>query len=152
MVKNIVMSTSIKKINLSGLARKLVLDGLIEEEKARNLLEEAQKKKKIFISLLVENKLVSSIDIALAAAQEFGAPLVDIDLFEIDPDVVKLIKNETILKHHALPVFKRGNRLYVAISDPTNIQVLDEIKFATGLITHALIVEEDKITKYKTSK
>jgi type IV pilus assembly protein PilB len=148
LVKNIVMSTSLKKINLSGLARKLVLDGLIEEEKARNLLEEAQKKKKIFISLLVENKLVSSIDIALAAAQEFGAPLVDIDLFEIDPDVVKLIKNETILKHHALPVFKRGNRLYVAISDPTNIQVLDEIKFATGLITHALIVEEDKITKY----
>ena len=67
MVKNTVMSTSIKKINLSGLARKLVLDGLLEDEKARNLLEEAQKKKKIFVSLLVENKLVSSIDIALAA-------------------------------------------------------------------------------------
>ena len=65
MVKNTVMSTSIKKINLSGLARKLVLDGLLEDEKARNLLEEAQKKKKNFVSLLVENKLVSSIDISL---------------------------------------------------------------------------------------
>ena len=81
-------------------------------------------------------------------AQEFGAPIVDLDLFEIDPDVVKLIKTETILKHHALPVFKRGKRLSVAISDPTNIQALDEIKFATGLITDALIVEEDKITKH----
>lgn len=141
------MSTPAKKINLSGLARKLVLDGLLDEEKAQSTLQEAQKKKKAFVSLIVENKLVPSSTIALAAAQEFGAPLVDIDLLEIDPDVIKLVKEDLIKKHNALPIFKRGKRLAVAVSDPTNIQALDEIKFATSLSTDAIVVEEDKLAK-----
>lgn len=141
------MAAPTKKINLSGLARKLVVDGLLDEEKAQNTFEESLKKKKPFVSLVVENKLVPSNSIALAAAQEFGAPLVDIDLLEIDPDIIKLVKEELIKKHHALPIFKRGKRLAVAVSDPTNIQALDEIKFATGLTTDAVIVEEDKLTK-----
>eukprot|EP00747_Dinoflagellata_sp_TGD_P051749 gnl/TRDRNA2_/TRDRNA2_147508_c0_seq1.p1 gnl/TRDRNA2_/TRDRNA2_147508_c0~~gnl/TRDRNA2_/TRDRNA2_147508_c0_seq1.p1 ORF type:complete len:572 (-),score=15.19 gnl/TRDRNA2_/TRDRNA2_147508_c0_seq1:136-1851(-) len=141
------MSTPAKKINLSGLARKLVLDGLLEEEKAQTTLEESIKKKKPFVSLVVENKLVPSSKVALAAAKEFGAPLVDIDLLEIDPDVVKLVKDDLIKKHNALPVFKRGKRLAVAVSDPTNIQALDEFKFATSLITDAIVVEEDKLAK-----
>lgn len=141
------MSTPAKKINLSGLARKLVLDGLIEEEKAQATLEESIKKKKPFVSLVVENNLVPSSKVALAAAKEFGAPLVDIDLLEIDPDVVKLVKDDLIKKHNALPVFKRGKRLAVAVSDPTNIQALDEFKFATSLITDAIVVEEDKLAK-----
>jgi type IV pilus assembly protein PilB len=141
------MATPTKKINLSGLARKLVLDGLLDEDKAQSAFEESLKKKKPFVSLVVENKLVPSSSIALAAAHEFGAPLVDIDLLEIDPDIIKLVKEELIKKHHALPIFKRGKRLAVAVSDPTNIQALDEIKFATGLSTDAIIVEEDKLAK-----
>lgn len=141
------MSTPAKKINLSGLARKLVLDGLLEEEKAQSTLEESIKKKKPFVSLVVENKLVPSSTVALAAASEFGAPLVDIDLLDIDPDVVKLVKEDLIKKHHALPIFKRGKRLAVAVSDPTNIQALDEIKFATSLTTDAIVVEDDKLAK-----
>jgi type IV pilus assembly protein PilB len=141
------MAAPTKKINLSGLARKLVLDGLLDEEKAQSTFEESLKKKKPFVSLVVENKLVPSGSIALAAAQEFGAPLVDIDLLEIDPDTIKLVKEDLIKKHHALPIFKRGKRLAVAVSDPTNIQALDEIKFATGLTTDAVVVEEDKLTK-----
>jgi type IV pilus assembly protein PilB len=141
------MSTPAKKINLSGLARKLVLDGLLDEEKALSAFEESQKKKKPFVRLIVENKLVASSAIALAAAEEFGAPLVDIDLLEIDPDVIKLVKEDLIKKHNALPIFKRGKRLAVAVSDPTNIQALDEIKFATSLTTDAVVVEEDKLAK-----
>ena len=141
------MAAPTKKINLSGLARKLVLDGLLDEEKALATFEESLKKKKPFVSLVVENKLVASSSIALAAANEFGAPLVDIDLLEIDPDIVKLVKEDLIKKHHALPIFKRGKRLAVAVSDPTNIQALDEFKFATSLTTDAIIVEEDKLVK-----
>jgi len=141
------MAAPTKKINLSGLARKLVLDGLLDEEKAQSTFEESLKKKRPFVSLVVENKLAPSSTIALAAAQEFGSPLVDIDLLEIDPDIIKLVKEELIKKHHALPIFKRGKRLAVAVSDPTNIQALDEIKFATGLTTDAVVVEEDKLTK-----
>lgn len=141
------MAAPTKKINLSGLARKLVLDGLLDEDKAQSTFQESLKKKRPFVSLVVENKLVPSSSIALAAAQEFGAPLVDIDLLEIDPDIIKLVKEELIKKHHALPIFKRGKRLAVAVSDPTNIQALDEIKFATGLTTDAIVVEEDKLAK-----
>ncbi len=141
------MAVSTKKINLSGLARKLVIDGLLEEEKAQKALEESLKKKIPFVSHIVNEKLVASKDIALAGATEFGAPLVDIDMLDIDPDIIKLVKEDLIKKHHALPIFKRGKRLAVAVSDPTNMQALDEIKFATSLNTDAIIVEEDKLVK-----
>ena len=141
------MAVSNKKINLSGLARKLVLDGLLEEEKAQEAFEKALKAKKPFVSHIVSENLVPASSIAIAASTEFGFSMVDIDLVEIDPDTIKLVKEDLIKKHHALPIFKRGKRLSIAISDPTNIQALDEMKFATGLATDAIIVEEDKLAK-----
>lgn len=139
------MATVTRKTRLSGLARRLVEDALLDEEKARQIFEASLKNKKPFVSLIVENKLVASKQIAEAAMHEFGEPLVDIDMIDIDPSVVKLVKKELILKHHALPVFRRGKRLVVAVSNPTNILALDEIKFATGLIIEAIIAEEDKL-------
>ncbi|OGT34282.1 MAG: type IV-A pilus assembly ATPase PilB [Gammaproteobacteria bacterium RBG_16_51_14] len=132
---------------MSGLARKLVVDGLLEEEVAHDHFQTALKKKKPFVSYLVENKLVSSTSIALSAAQEFGAPMMDINAIELEADTLKLVKEDLVRKHHALPLFKRGKRLYLAVSDPTNMQALDEIKFATGMNTEAIIVEEDKLVK-----
>tara|TARA_B100001750_G_scaffold248011_1_gene276180 strand:- start:4066 stop:5577 length:1512 start_codon:yes stop_codon:yes gene_type:complete len=73
--------------------------------------------------------------------------MVAIDLIEIDPEIVKLVNAELIKKHNALPIFRRGKKLTVAVADPTNIQALDEIKFATGLNAHAVVVEVDKLTK-----
>ena len=141
------MATPAKKINLSGLARKLVLDGLLEEAAAQEHFQGALKKKQPFVAYLVENDLVPSSEIALAASQEFGVPLLDIDFLELDIDFVKLIKEDLIKKHHSLPIFKRGKRLYIALSDPTNLQALDEIKFAVGMNTEAILVEEDKLAK-----
>jgi type IV pilus assembly protein PilB len=141
------MATPAKKINLSGLARKLVLDGLLEEEAAQEHFQGALKKKQPFVAYLVENDLAPSSDIALAASQEFGVPLLEINSLELDLDVVKLIKEDLIRKHHALPIFKRGKRLYIALSDPTNLQALDEIKFAVSMNTEAILVEEDKLAK-----
>lgn len=141
------MAVSTNKVNLSGLARKLVIDGLLEETAAQDAFQGALKKKQPYVSYLVENKLAPSDKIALAASQEFGAPLVDLSTFEIDVDTIKLLKDDLIKKHHALPLFKRGNRLYVALSDPTNLAALDEIKFAVGLTTEAITVEDDKLVK-----
>ena len=129
------------------MARRLVEDELLDEQKAQRLFETSLKSQKPFISLIVQNKLVTSGRIAEAAMKEFGEPLVDIDAVDIDYDAVKLVKKELITKHHALPVFKRGKRLVVAVSNPTNILALDEIKFATGLIIEAIIAEEDKLAK-----
>ncbi len=133
------------KVHLSGLARKLVTDGLIEEQAALDAFQKAQSEKQPFVSYLVQHNLVDSDKIALAASNEFGVPLVDIDCFELDSEITKLLKEDMIKKHHALPIFKRGARLFVAVSDPTNLVALDEIKFATSMTTEAILVEEHKL-------
>lgn len=141
------MAVSANKIHLSGLARKLVMDGLIDEASAADHFQKALAKKQAFVPYLVENKLVASKDIALAASQEFGVPMLDLNAMEIDVETIKLVKNDLIKKHNSLPIFKRGKRLYIAVSDPTNLQALDEIKFATQTNTEAILVEEDKLAK-----
>jgi len=141
------MAVSASKVNLGGIARKLVIDGLLDEAAAQDHYQKALKEKKQFVPYLVENKLVASKDIGLAASQEFGVPLLDLDALEMDLDTVKLVKEDLIKKHHALPIFKRGKRLYIAASDPTYIQAVDEIKFAVGMQVEQILVEEDKLTK-----
>lgn len=141
------MAVSANKIHLGGLARKLVQDKLLDEVAAQKHFQQSLQKKTPFVTYLVENKILSSGAIALAASQEFGVPLLDINVLQLDMDVVKTIKDDLIQKHHALPIFRRGKRLYIALSDPTNLQALDEIKFAAGMNTEAILVEEDKLTK-----
>ncbi len=141
------MAATTSKIQLGGLARKLVMDGLLDEATAQQAFQSAIKEKTPFVAYLVANKLAPSNKIALAAAQEFGVPLLDINAIEIDTEITKLVKEDLIKKHHSLPIFKRGKRLYVAVSDPTNLQALDEIKFAVGMSTDAILVEEDKLAK-----
>ena len=141
------MAVSTNRIPLSGLARKLVAEGLLDEDKAAEAFEDAMGNKIPFVKYLVDNDLQSSKVIAHAASTEFGVPLLDINALEIDPDVIKLVSEELVQKHHALPLFKRGNRVYIGVADPTNLQALDEIKFHIGANTEALVVEQDKLAK-----
>ena len=141
------MATPGAKIQFSGLARKLVQDGLITDAQAQEAYEAATKKNIPFVTHLVENKITDSRSIAQSAAEEFGVPLLDIDVVDLDPDVVKLVKEDLIRKHHSLPLFKRGNRLFIAVSDPTNLQALDEIKFHVGMSTEAILVQDDKLAR-----
>ncbi len=142
------MAVPSTKIPLAGLARRLVLDGLIAEPAAVTAFQTSLEKKVPLVSYLVEQKLASARDIAMAASVEFGVPLLDIGMLEIDQDVIKLVKEEIIRRNHALPIFKRGNRLFIAVSDPTNLKALDEIRFSVGgSTTEAVLVEEDKLNK-----
>ena len=141
------MAVSANKIHLSGLARKLVTDGFLEEAAAAEHHRKAISKRQGFVPFLVANNLVPASSIALSASQEFGVPLVDINSVDIDLETVKLVKEELVRKHHALPIYKKGKRLYIALSDPTNLQALDDLKFATGTNTEAILVEEDKLAK-----
>jgi type IV pilus assembly protein PilB len=141
------MAVSPTKIHLTGLARKLVVDGLLGEAEAHQAFQEALQSKKPFVTYLVENKLGNAKDIALAAAHEFGVPLLDIDAVELDRETTKTVSEDLIKKHHALPLYRRGNRVFIAVSDPTNFQALDEIKFHVGANTEAVLVEEDKLAK-----
>ena len=136
------MAVSSSTMHLSGLARRLVIDGLLTEDAAREHYESATKKKAQFVSYLVENKVLDSQLIALAASEEFGVPLFDLTAMDVSSLPVSLVSEQLIRKHHALPIFKRGNKLFVGLSDPTNLQALDEIKFHTRMSTEAILVDE----------
>ncbi len=132
---------------LSGLAKRLVSDGLLAEELANEAQAKALKEREPFVSYLVSNNLLDSISIASSACQEFGIPLFDLGAMDLDSAPVSLVDEKLIRQHRSLPLFKRGNRLFVAVSDPTNLQALDEIKFHTGISTETILVEEDKLSK-----
>ena len=141
------MATTSPVSHLSGLAKRLVLDGLLTDDLASEAQEKALKKRERYVSYLVENQILASSEIAFSACQEFGVPLFDLAAMELENAPISLVDEKLIRQHHALPLFKRGNRLFVAVSDPTNLQALDEIKFHTGISTETILVEEDKLTK-----
>ncbi|WP_260294959.1 type IV-A pilus assembly ATPase PilB [Sedimenticola hydrogenitrophicus] len=141
------MTTATQKIALSGLPRRLVEDNLLSEEVAQKSILESAKKRQQFVTYLVENKLVGSNSIALSASQEFGVPLFQLEALDMSVAPIGLVDEKLIRIHHALPIFRRGNRLFLAVSDPTNIQGLDEIKFHTGLAIEAIVVEEEKLVR-----
>lgn len=142
------MATASPQMNLSGLARKLVQDGVLEEDIAVQAQNESKDKKTAFVSYLVDNKIADAKKIAQSASEEFGVPLVDIDVINIEPDVAKLVQEGLIRQHKTMPLFKRGNRLFVAVSDPTNLQALDEIKFHVGMTTEAILACDDRLTAF----
>ncbi len=140
-------TTNTQAVNLSGLARRLVFDGLLTEAQATQAFETALRNQVPFVTYLVEQKLLGSEEIAVAASQEFGVPLFDLDAFDLSAVPTDLVEEKLIRAHHALPLLKRGKRLFLGVADPTNLRGLDEIKFHTGLTTEAVVVEESKLSK-----
>ncbi|KZZ34351.1 type IV-A pilus assembly ATPase PilB, partial [Oleiphilus sp. HI0085] len=130
---------------LTGLARKFVLDQLLDEETARKAQLHAHQNNLSLVSHLVQAKAAKAKDLAFSAAQEFGMPVLDLNAFQQESFPEKVVDEKLIRKHHALPLFMRGNRLFIAVSDPTNIIALDEIKFHTGASVDAILVEDDKL-------
>jgi len=139
------MATASTATNLSGLALRLVRDNLLSPTDAERIQSEAHAKKTSFVTQLVESKKIDSPTIAKVASEDFGIPLFEINSIDLEMAPVKLVDEKIIRRHHVLPLFKRGTRLFVAVADPTNLQALDEIKFHTGLGTEPILVEEDKL-------
>ena len=132
-------------VALSGLARRLIDDGVIDSESAIMATEDARQSATPLVTFLVQNGLVEAKPIAASAAEEFGVPLMDLGAFDLDSIPKNLVKEQLIRRHNALPLVHRGMRLFVAVSDPTNLQALDEIKFQTGINTEPVLVEENKL-------
>ncbi|MCC2657467.1 MAG: type pilus assembly ATPase PilB [Panacagrimonas sp.] len=140
-------SNPTQTVFLGGLARRLVADNLISEDQAREMQTRAIRTGSPLVTVLVEGKTIPALRLAEAASQEFGVPLLDLGAFSLDAQLMGEVGEKLLRKCHAMPLFKRGRKLFLGVSDPTNLQALDEIKFATGLTTEAILVEEDKLTK-----
>lgn len=132
-------------MNLNGLARSLAQAGLIEAEKAQQAMEIAKSEKASFITIAVLNGFIDPLQVAIFASTEFGLPLLDLAAFDTELIAKDIISNDLIEKHRVLPLFKRGNRLFLAQSDPSNIIAIDEIKFNTGMNVEPVLVEENKL-------
>lgn len=130
---------------LSGLAQRLVRDKLLSLEDAQEAVAESKLEKEPFVQYLVKRNILGASVVATAAADEFGTPLIDLDAFAVDAAPKDVVDKQLIAKHSALPLYQRGNRLFLAMADPTNIRALDEIKFNTGMGTEAILVEADKL-------
>ncbi len=144
------MATQINPAALTGLpgiARRLVIDGVLSEEDARKAVDASNKQKIALVSYLVQHNLAPSIQVATAASAEFGIPLLDIRALDLRVAPIKLVEEKLIQQHKALPLFKRGSRLFVGITDPTNLRALDEIKFQANLPVEPVIIPEDQLDK-----
>jgi len=140
------MATNQTTMKPSGLAWRLVRDRLLTEDQATTATTEALRRREPFVKYLVDQKVLDSRRIAIAASHEFGVPLLDLAALELVDMPLNLVDEKLIRKHRALPLFRRGNRIFLALSDPTNGQALEEIRFNTGLATDAVLVEEDKLS------
>ena len=139
------MAATASQSNLAGLPRRLVQDGIISEDRLQEATEAAKKEGMPLIAYLVGADKADPRAIAVAASHEFGVPLLDLEAVEIDLEVVRAVDQKLISKHRVLPLVKRGQRLFLGISDPTNLQAIDDIKFATSLRVDPVVVEQDKL-------
>ena len=129
----------------SPLGRALVQQGRLVQGDANAIQAEAKKMGVTFIEQLVASKKISPKEVALFAAQTFGMPLLDLHSVDTEQLPTNLLDTKLIGTKRVLPLQKRGNRLFVATSDPTNDQLLSELKFATGTTVEPVVVEEDKL-------
>jgi len=130
----------------SALGRALVQQGRLVQADANAIQAEANKAGVSFIQQLVTSKKLSAKDVSLFAAQTFGYPLLDLNSVDVDHLPLNIIDAKIVANHRVIALGKRGNRVFVAMSDPSNEQVLQEVKFATGMTTEPIVVEDDKLS------
>ncbi len=139
------MAATPQASSLSGLARALVQAGRLKEAEAEQLLVQATQGKLSLIEQIIASKKATALDMARFVAETFGYPLLDLEAFDESHIPVSAIDRKLIATHKVIPLNKRGNRLSVAIADPTNLRALDEIRFQTGLAVDPIVVEHNKL-------
>jgi len=132
-------------IPLSGLAKQIVLAELLDEKAAQQAQAQAKRNKLSLVTYLAQNKLVKSRDMAELAADQFGVAYFDLNALDKESQPKDLVSEKLVRQHRTLPLWRRGNKLFVGISDPSNHQAVTDIQFSTGLSTEALLVEDDKL-------
>jgi type IV pilus assembly protein PilB len=130
---------------LSGLARTLVQKGRLQEADAEAIQTQANASSISFVTQLIQSTKMTAQEVADFASQTFGYPLLDLSAIDVDHIPKDLLPSKLMQERRAVGLFKRGTRIFVAMSDPTNLQALDDIKFQTGMIVDPIVVEDGKL-------
>ncbi|WP_338591341.1 type IV-A pilus assembly ATPase PilB [Shewanella khirikhana] len=128
-----------------GLSTLFIRKKLLTEEQLSEAVALSRKNRHSLVTTLVASKLLSAREIAELCYEEYGTPLLDLVEFDIKSIPEEFLNRKLIEKHRCLPLFKRGNRLYIGTSDPTNIAALEDFQFSAGLHAEAILVEDDKL-------
>jgi type IV pilus assembly protein PilB len=139
------MATQAATRTVSGLARAMVQHGLLSEYDAEAFQSQAQAAKIGFVEQMLLSKRMTATQVAMFASRAFGTPMMDLNGFDFDQINKELIDVKLAASRRVLPLHKRGNRLFVAVSDPANLQALDEVRFKTNLVIDPVVVEDDKL-------
>ena len=139
------MATQAAPRNISGLARAMVQHGLLSEYDAETLQNQAQAANVGFVEQTVTSRRMTAAQVAVFASRAFGTPLLDLSGFDVAHIEKGLVDPKMATTRRVLPLHKRGNRLFVAVSDPANLQALDEVRFKTNLVIDPVVVEDDKL-------
>jgi len=133
---------------LGGLARMLVQGNLLTEAEADAIQSQATTQKIPFVSQLIQSKKLSALQIAETASSAFGFPLLNLDTINSDYLPAKAIDTKLMQNSRVLALQSRGNTLFVALSDPTNLHALDTVQFQVGMALSPVVVEDDKLGKW----
>ena len=144
---NAVATPNVNLVGITGIARRLVQDGALDEAAAREAMTRAGEAKVPLAQWLAEKKLVSAGAMAAANSVEFGMPVIDATAFDPTHNAMKLVSEELVQKHNVLPLFKRGSKLFVGTSNPTQTAHLAEIQFHTNLVVEPILVDEEQIRR-----
>ena len=139
------MATHAATRNISGLARALAQHGVMSEAEAEAIQVQSQSSGVPFVEQVLSGKRLSAQQLAVFASRAFGVPLLDLSSFAVDQINKEYFDTRIAQSRRVLPLHKRGNRLYVATSDPANLQALDEVRFKTNLVVEPVVVEDDKL-------
>ena len=139
------MATHVATRNISGLARALAQHGVMSEHDAQAMQTQAHSTGITFVEQLLSGKRMTAQQLAVFGSRAFGVPLFDLNSFEIEQIDRSFFDVKIAQTRRVLPLYRRGNRLYVATSDPANLQALEEVRFRTNLPVEAVVVEDDKL-------
>lgn len=132
-------------IALSGLAKQMVLTGLLDDKTAQQAQQQAARNKLSLVTYVVQNKLAKGRAVAELASDQFGVALLDLSALDKESLPKELVSEKLARQHRVLPLSRRGTKLYVAISDPANHQAITDIQFSSGLSIESILVEDDKL-------
>src|SRR4051812_28774953 len=140
------MAANIRALGRSGLARALVQHGKLRDNEVDVLIAEAKSANVSFIEQLVASRRMSGLEVAEFASATFGMPLLDLAAADTARFPAGVVEGKLVQSRRVLPLNRRGNRLFVAISDPSNTQALDDVKFQSSLAIEPIVVEDDKLS------
>src|SRR5271156_6339427 len=131
----------------SRLGEILVKDSLITADQLRQALDHQKKTGGRPGTRLVKRGLVSDDDIPAVLSRQYGVPSINLKFYEVDPAVIKLVPQETAIRYQIVPLSRVGSTLTIAMTDPTNVFAMDDIKFMTGFNVEPVVASESAIAE-----